>query len=206
MNYYETLYIVHSALEAGRLKDIVLTVEDLLKENGGEIITTEIWGKKKLGYFIDKQKYGTYILIQFKSDGIKNNNFNVEMEHNPSILAYMTIRIEEDAIHEQIDDLDTQIAGKETKTSQSERVEKTSKRTSTEETITQLEQTPVEDIVVEDTTVEIEENEKEATTEKTPTEKTVTEETPVEIENSKEETAPEDVPAEAEITEKKVEE
>ena len=115
MNCYETLYIVHSALEAGRLKDIVVSVEDLLKENGAEILATEIWGKKKLGYFIDKQKYGTYILVQFKSDGSKNNNFNLEMEHNPSILAYMTVRIEEGDIIEQTEDLDTQIAGKNVK-------------------------------------------------------------------------------------------
>ena len=117
MNYYETLYIVHSALEAGRLKDIVLSVEKLLKEHQGEVLTTEVWGKKKLGYFIDKQKYGTYILVQFKSDGTKNDSFNKELEHNPSILAYMTVRIEEDGVIEQKDDLDTQIAGKESKNS-----------------------------------------------------------------------------------------
>ena len=52
MNYYETLYIVHSALEAVRLKDIVLTVEGFLKEAGGKVVATEVWGKKKLGYFI----------------------------------------------------------------------------------------------------------------------------------------------------------
>ena len=156
MNYYETLYIVHSALEAGRLKDIVLTVESFLKENGGEIITTEVWGKKKLGYYIDKQKYGTYILLQFKSDGMKNNNFNVEMEHNPSILAYMTVRIEEDGIREQTEDLDTQIAGKEAKISRSRRVEEKPEETSTEGTATKIEETPAEEVVVEETPVKVE--------------------------------------------------
>ena len=139
MNYYETLYIVHSALEAGRLKDIVLTVEKSLKENGGEVVATEIWGKKKLGYYIDKQKYGTYILIQFKSDGTKNNNFNIHMEQNPSILAYMTVKIENDGIREQTEDLDTQIAGKEAKTSRTPRVEEKS----TEEVV--VEETPVKE-------------------------------------------------------------
>ena len=28
MNYYETLYIVHPALDAGRLKDLIMGVED----------------------------------------------------------------------------------------------------------------------------------------------------------------------------------
>ena len=115
MNYYETLYIVHSALEAGRLKDTILSVEKLLKENGGKILTTEVWGKKKLSYPIEKQRYGTYILVQFTSDGSKNNNFNLEMEHNPSILSYMSVKIDDAGLREQTEDLDTQIAGKEAK-------------------------------------------------------------------------------------------
>ena len=32
MNYYETLYIVHPALDAGRLKDIITGVDDSLKK------------------------------------------------------------------------------------------------------------------------------------------------------------------------------
>ena len=163
MNYYETLYIVHSALEAGRLKDIVLTVEKSLKENGGEVVATEIWGKKKLGYYIDKQKYGTYILIQFKSDGTKNNNFNIHMEQNPSILAYMTVKIENDGIREQTEDLDTQIAGKEAKTSRTSRVEEKSTEKVT------VEEAPVEEAPVEEAPVE-EESKEEMGAEDVPTE------------------------------------
>ena len=29
MNYYETLYIVHPALESGRLKDIIMSVKKI---------------------------------------------------------------------------------------------------------------------------------------------------------------------------------
>jgi len=210
MNYYETLYIVHSALEAGRLKDIVLTVEKSLKENGGEVVATEIWGKKKLGYYIEKQKYGTYILIQFKSDGTKNNNFNIQMEHNPSILAYMTVKIEEDGIREQTEDLDTQIAGKEAKTSRTPRHSATEAETATkveetpaeevavEETATKVEETPAEEVAVEETATKVEE---------TPAEEVAVEETPVEVEESKEKPVAEETPSETEVaSEEKVEE
>lgn len=189
MNYYETLYIVHSALEAGRLKDIVLTVEKFLKDNGGEVVATEIWGKKKLGYFIDKQKYGTYILLQFKSDGMKNNNFNVEMEHNPSILSYITVKIEEAGIREQTEDLDTQIAGKEAKTSRAPRVEEKPVVEVAEEKSPEVEEASTEEVAVEEASAE----------------EVVAEETPVE--ETKEETVAEDAPAEAEVAaEEKVEE
>jgi ribosomal protein S6 len=229
MNYYETLYIVHSALESGRLKDIVLTVEKFLKENGGEPVATEIWGKKKLGYFIDKQKYGTYILLQFKSDGMKNNNFNVEMEHNPSILAYMTVRIEEDGIREQTEDLDTQIAGKEAKTSRFVRVEDKKLETveakvdslvtevekaeeiPAKEVVTKEAEAPVEDTSTEETLVESEENtDSEATevvAEEAPADEVVAEEASVEevvvektpAKKSKEETVVEEASVEADV-------
>ena len=112
MNYYETLYIVHPALESGRLKEIIMDVEDSLKKLGGSSLAIELWGKRKLAYFIDKQKYGTYVLVQYNGEGKCTNDFAVELEHNPNILAYLTTNINQDNVIEQEEDLETQIAGK----------------------------------------------------------------------------------------------
>ena len=112
MNYYETLYIVHPALESGRLKDIIMGVEESLKKLGGGPLAIELWGKRKLAYFIDKQKYGTYVLVQYNGEGKCTRDFAVALEHNPNILAYLTTNINPDNIIEQEEDLETQIAGK----------------------------------------------------------------------------------------------
>jgi len=112
MNYYETLYIIHPSLEAGRLKDIILGVEESLKKMGGTPLAMELWGKRKLAYFIDKQKYGTYVLLHYNGEGKCTGEFAVELEHNPNILAYLTTSIEKENVMEQVEDLDTQIAGK----------------------------------------------------------------------------------------------
>ena len=112
MNYYETLYIVHPSLESGRLKDIIMGVEESLKKLGGGPLAIELWGKRKLAYFIDKQKYGTYVLVQYSGEGKCTNNFAVELEHNPNILAYLTTNINQDDVIEQEENLETQIAGK----------------------------------------------------------------------------------------------
>ena len=97
------------------------------------------------------------------------------MEQNPSILAYMMVKIEKDGIREQTEDLDAQIAGKEAKTSRTPRVEEKS----------------TEEVAVEETPV------KESKEEKS-TEEVVVEETPVK--ESKDEMGAEGVPAEAEVT------
>ena len=131
MNYYETLYIIHPSLESGRLKDIILSVEESLKKIGGSPLAMELWGKRKLAYFIDKQKYGTYVLLHYNGKGKSTGKFAVELEQNPNILAYLTTSIEKENVLEQVEDLDTQIAGK---TRESQRTESSSKRTKRTET------------------------------------------------------------------------
>jgi len=109
MSYYETMYIVHPALEAGRLKDLILSVESTLKDFGGKTHTIETWGKKKLAYPINKEKYGMYVLFQFEADGTNNKEFNTTLDHNTNILAYLTTRIEKDELIEEKKSLDSQL-------------------------------------------------------------------------------------------------
>ena len=111
MNYYETLYIVHPALESGRLKDIILSIQEIIAKMNIKVISTDVWGKKKLAYLIDKQKYGTYVLIQFEGDGQMNNEISIELEHNPNILSYLTSKISENELRKDLSSLDEQISG-----------------------------------------------------------------------------------------------
>ena len=112
MNYYEILYVVHPALESGRLKDIILSIEKIFEGVNVKILSTDIWGKKKLAYLIDKQQYGTYVLVQFQSDGSHNQTISTELEHNPNILTYLISKIDETSIQRDIKSLDEQIIGR----------------------------------------------------------------------------------------------
>jgi len=109
MAYYETMYIVHPALEAGRLKDLILSVESTLKELGGKTHNIEAWGKKKLAYPINKEKYGMYVLLQFEADGSKNKELNTTLDHNTNILAYLTTKIDKEQLLSDIPSLDNQL-------------------------------------------------------------------------------------------------
>ena len=111
MNYYETLYIVHPALESGRLKDIILTIQKMIESKDIKILSTDVWGKKKLAYLIDKQQYGSYVLVQLHSNGSNINKINSELEHNPDVLSYLTSRIEESNLIKDARTLDEQILG-----------------------------------------------------------------------------------------------
>ena len=100
MSYYEAVYIVHPALQEGRLNDIVDKLHNKIKELKGEVLYVNNWGKKKLAYPIDKQKYGTYILGQYSLNGESIKNISQELELNPNILRYLITKIDESKILE----------------------------------------------------------------------------------------------------------
>ena len=109
MTHYETMYIVHPALESGRLKDLILSVEKSMHNLGGTTTAINVWGKKKLAYPINKERYGMYILFQFQSDGKSNKEFNLGLDHNANILAYLTTKIDEDEVVSNLPNLDEQL-------------------------------------------------------------------------------------------------
>ena len=100
MNYYETVYIIHPALQEGRLNDIVDKFQNKLKELKGKNLYVNNWGKKKLAYPIDKQKYGTYILCQYSLDGEHVKIISQDLELNPNILRFLTSKIDQSQILE----------------------------------------------------------------------------------------------------------
>ena len=101
MGFYETTYILHPALQEGRLNDIVKTIQKKAEALGAEILYFDNWGRKKLAYLIDKEKYGTYIFLQYKLSELSNlKELSSEFEHNPNVLRYLNIKIDEKDIFE----------------------------------------------------------------------------------------------------------
>lgn len=95
MKYYETLYIVKSEFEDDRLNKIQAEVDTYAKKKGGKIINSYVWGKRRLAYEVDKERYGTFLLLQYGTDNTFTDEFNDWFELHKSVLAYMTIRLDE---------------------------------------------------------------------------------------------------------------
>lgn len=94
MNNYEIVYIIHPALQEGRLSDIKNKIHDKIASFKGKVLYDDNWGKKKLAYAIDKQKYGTYLFCQFLLEGKDIKEINIDCELNPNILRHLITRIE----------------------------------------------------------------------------------------------------------------
>ena len=96
MRYYETLYIINPNLENEALDITMGEIGTALGKTKSKLINHRVWGKKRLAYQIENQKYGSFILLQFEG-GEQNqmNEFNTWMKLNNSVLRHMTVALDE---------------------------------------------------------------------------------------------------------------
>ena len=63
-----------------------------LEKTKSKIINHRVWGKKRLAYSIERQKYGSYILIQYEGgEQQKMVEYDTWMRLNNSVLRHMTV-------------------------------------------------------------------------------------------------------------------
>ena len=97
MSFYETLYIVDPNLENKSLEKTMIEIGKELEKTKSRIINHRVWGKKRLAYPIERQKYGSYILIQFEGgDQQKMVEYDTWMKLNNSVLRHMTVLLDEE--------------------------------------------------------------------------------------------------------------
>ena len=93
MRYYETVYIINPNFEQSRVDSIIKEIDKYMGEFS-KVISHNMWGKKKLAYQIDGQKYGTFVLLHFESDSSNRiSDFESFMKLNSSVLRAQTIRL-----------------------------------------------------------------------------------------------------------------
>ena len=78
MREYELTFIVHPELDESAFNDVMERITGWIKDSGGEIVETELWGKRTLAYPIRKQTEGQYVLNHIRIDP----QFGSELERN----------------------------------------------------------------------------------------------------------------------------
>ena len=95
MRYYETIYIVDPNLENTILEKTMTEIGQELEKTKAKIINHRDWGKKRLAYQVDNQKYGSFILLQYEIKELsKMNDFDSWLKLNSLVLRHMTVTLD----------------------------------------------------------------------------------------------------------------
>ena len=93
---YEVVFIVDPGVGDDEVMRLSETVQKIITSQGGQIVKTEMMGRRQLAYEINHKREGTYILLEIGGSGAEIAELERRMRVNDQILRYMTIRVDED--------------------------------------------------------------------------------------------------------------
>jgi small subunit ribosomal protein S6 len=64
MRNYEVVLIIHPDLDENALKSLLDRVQGWITDSGGTIDKMDMWGKRRMAYYIRKQREGQYVYLE----------------------------------------------------------------------------------------------------------------------------------------------
>ena len=98
MNHYETVFILNPVLSETQVKETVIKLEEFITSRGGEMVSKEDWGLKKLAYEIQHKKSGFYHLFEFKAPGEVILSLETEFRRDERVMRFLTVTLDKHAI------------------------------------------------------------------------------------------------------------
>jgi small subunit ribosomal protein S6 len=92
---YEVIFIVDPAAGDEEVMRLSEGVQKIITDQGGNIVKTEMMGKRQLAYEINHKKDGIYVLLEVEGSGAEIAEVERRMRVNDQVLRYMTIRVDE---------------------------------------------------------------------------------------------------------------
>lgn len=68
MRKYELMYIIRPDVDQEKVDATVEKFKGIITDNGGEITSHDVIGKKRLAYEINKVRDGIYVLVHFTAE------------------------------------------------------------------------------------------------------------------------------------------
>jgi small subunit ribosomal protein S6 len=91
---YETIYVINPILGEEGVNAVIEKINHLV-ETAATLEKTDIWGRRRLAYEINKQKEGFYVLMQFIADAEFPHELERVLKITDGVMRYLVIRLEE---------------------------------------------------------------------------------------------------------------
>ena len=98
MNHYETVFIATPVLSDVQTKELFDKFQGVITENGGQIVSSEDWGLRKLAYPIQKKTTGFYYLIEFEGEGDLIEKLETQYRRDERVIRFLTFRMDKYAV------------------------------------------------------------------------------------------------------------
>jgi len=95
MRMYDVLLIVDPRLTDEEVAERGARIQESLVGLGGEVVSSEDWGRRRLVFELRKQREGHYLLLQVRALPTAIREFERQLKLNESELRFLTTRVVE---------------------------------------------------------------------------------------------------------------
>ena len=92
MNKYEMLTIFNASLTDEEKENMVKKYSDMMTSDGGQLLTMNKWGVKKLAYPINFKREGYYVLFEFEAKAEVPAKISALMNIDENVLRSLCLK------------------------------------------------------------------------------------------------------------------
>lgn len=91
MRKYEVMFIIRPDVEQENVQALVEKFQGIIS-NGGEVSKTDVMGKRRLAYEINKIRDGIYVLIHFTAPAEVVSELDRIMKITDEVIRYLVVK------------------------------------------------------------------------------------------------------------------
>ncbi len=95
MREYETLYLLSPDFPADKAEDLHKKLGDIIQTQGGLLLTSFNWGKRRLAYRVEKHAYGVYVYLNYLGANALVSEIERILKYDDHVLRFVTMKLEE---------------------------------------------------------------------------------------------------------------
>jgi small subunit ribosomal protein S6 len=92
MRNYEVAFIAHPELDEAAFAALVEKAQSWVTAAGGQLVKTDIWGRRHLAYPIRKQKEGQYVLMEAQLESQATREIERNLRLTEQVLRFQIVR------------------------------------------------------------------------------------------------------------------
>ena len=90
--YYETMYILRPDIPEEEVDSHLKKYSEILEKSEGEVLDSQMRGKRRLAYPIAKHKEGIYVQLSHKGNGQQVATLEKAMRLSEDVIRYLTVK------------------------------------------------------------------------------------------------------------------
>lgn len=98
LSNYEITFILRPDLQEMEIEKLVTKIQNAIATRGGQIITSDNWGKQRLAYPIGQHEFGYYTTIVFTCPKNGIAEFEREIQLMPETIRHLIVSLDKEGI------------------------------------------------------------------------------------------------------------